>query len=77
MCTKSSRLGLHRLTATQVTTVCTIINGTTIKNDSLCILSLVEEGGELKVSRVKEFTDPQTYRDHHSSQAAIEKAAAS
>ena len=46
-------------------------------NDSLCIITLVEEDGELKILQTKEFSDPQKYRDYHSAKAAVEKAAAS
>ena len=53
------------------------IYGTTITSDSVCILSLVEEDGELKVLRSKEFSDPQQYRDYHSAKAAAEGAGAS
>ena len=47
------------LTTTQVTNDCTTIGGETKEKEAVCIVSLVEEDGELKVLSAKEFADPQ------------------
>lgn len=44
---------------TQLTAVCTTVDGTTHDYDSLSIFSLVEEDGEIKVLESKDFCDPQ------------------
>ena len=48
----------------------------TVSNDSITILSFVEEDGELKVLRSKEFTDPQQYNTFYDAKAAVERVAA-
>ena len=47
---------------TQVTSTCSTVNGTTISKDAVCIISIVEEDGELKVLEAKEFADSPEHR---------------
>jgi len=42
----------------QITFPITLIDGTTYDYDTLAILSLVEEDGEIKIVNSKEFSDP-------------------
>lgn len=60
----------------QATTMCPTIYGTKINNDSFLIFSFVEEDGELKILRSKEFSDPQEYSTFYGDIAAAEKPAA-
>ena len=48
----------------------------TVSNDSITILSFVEEDGELKVRRSKEFTDPQQYNTFYDAKASVERVVA-
>lgn len=43
---------------TQTNSPVTLIDGTTYEYDSVAIISLVEEDGEIKILDVKDFTDP-------------------
>jgi hypothetical protein len=47
------------MTTAQGTARCTLIDGTTQDYDSVLILSLVEEDGDIKILELKDFTDPQ------------------
>ena len=60
----------------QATSVCTLY-GTTLTSDSVAIISLVEEDGELKLLQCKEFSDPQRYNTMKSILAAAKGAPAS
>jgi len=44
---------------TQLTGVVSTVYGATYTNDSVAIISFIEEDGELKVLRCKDFSDPQ------------------
>ena len=47
-------------TIAQSTATCSV-HGTTFTSDTACILSLVEEDGELKILQAKTFSDPQQH----------------
>jgi len=46
---------------TQSTDICPTIHGVTLTYEAIYTLSFVEEDGELKVSRCREFIDSQEY----------------
>jgi len=46
---------------TQATEWCTTVHGLTLTYEAIYTLSFVEEDGELKVSRCKEFIDSKEY----------------
>ena len=64
------------ITTTQATTICETAFGP-INNDNLTIHSFIEEDGELKILRSKEFSDSTQYNSFYSAKAAAEKAATS
>lgn len=45
----------------QATDICSTVYGITLTYEAIYTLSFVEEDGELKVSRCKEFIDSQEY----------------
>ena len=42
----------------QGTAVFTLVDGTICEYDTVCIVSLVEEDGEVKILECKDFSDP-------------------
>jgi hypothetical protein len=64
------------LTMAQGTAVCSAY-GTTFDVESACIISFIEEDGELKVLRAKEFSNPQPHSSFRNAKAAAEGAPAS
>ena len=71
-----SRLRSYHVTTTQTTTICETAFGP-INNDNLTVQSFVEEDGELKILRSKEFSDSMQYNSFYSAKAAAEKTATS
>jgi hypothetical protein len=61
---------------TQSTVACSA-HGTTFSSNGACILSFVEEDGELKILQAKEFTDPQKYSAFDSTHGVAKVARAS
>jgi hypothetical protein len=57
---------------TQLTAVVSLVDGTTWDYESVVIISLVEEDGEMKLIEVKDFSDPQKRSGFY---AGIAKAA--
>ena len=47
------------MTVTQVSAVGSTIDGNTLEYDSVLVLTIVEEDGGLKISDVKDFSDPE------------------
>jgi hypothetical protein len=58
---------------TQLTVVISLVDGTTYDYETVVIISLVEEDGEIKLIGVKDFSDPQKRSGFY---AGIAKAAA-
>ena len=56
---------MTHLPAKQWFALCTAPDGTTFEYESLAILTLTEEDGELKLLGYKEFTDPEKRRNFH------------
>lgn len=50
---------------TQWTSLSTLHDGAIIEYDSLSILTLVEENGELKILEYKDFADPEKRDDYY------------
>ena len=50
---------------TQFTAICTHPDGTTLEYDSLSIITLIEEDGELKLLELKDFSDPEKRSNFH------------
>lgn len=61
----------------QATIMCTSIHGVTINSNTCFMHSFIEEDGELKILRSKEFSNPEEYSDFYGAMAAAEKAAVS
>jgi hypothetical protein len=57
--------------ATQSTTIVTTAEGATFEYDTLCIHSFVEEDGELKLLRSKDFSDPEKRNAFHTEAAKL------
>ena len=50
----------------QVSTVAHAFDGNKLEYDTLSIFSLVEEDGELKISELRDFCDPEKRSKNHS-----------
>ena len=57
----------------QVSTVAHTFDGDKLENDSLLIYDLIEEDGELKISRIKDFCDPEKRSKNQSWAKALAK----
>ena len=51
-------ISVNDTTTTQLTATFTTAEGTAHDYDSVCIFSFVEEDGRLKISNLKDFSDP-------------------
>lgn len=53
------------VTSMQMTAVSSTVEGNTLEYNSLCILTLVEEDGELRIDDFKDFSDPEKRGKFH------------
>jgi hypothetical protein len=56
---------------TQFTPIFCFVDGTTCDYDSVCILSFVEEDGEMKLLEIKDFCDPQMRSNFYACAAKV------
>jgi hypothetical protein len=57
--------------ATQATGVFSFVDGTSCDYDTLIIISLVEEDGEIKILDIKDFSDPQKRSGFYAAAAKV------